>query len=46
MYKYDIKKVEWKDTNRPMREMIDDHSRLLLNKVIFVASGNLQTLTI
>ena len=39
MYKYDIKRDEWEDTNRPMKEVRIGHSCLLLNKEIFVAGG-------
>ena len=39
MYKYDIIRDEWEDTNRPMREKKGDHSCLLLNKEIFVTGG-------
>ena len=39
MYKYDIKRDEWEDTNRSMRERREYHSCLLLNKEIFVAGG-------
>ena len=39
MYKYDIKRNEWEDTNRPMKETRSSHSCLLLNKEIFVAGG-------
>ena len=40
MYKYDIKKDTWEDTNRPMRVPRSGHSCLLLNNEIFVAGGN------
>ena len=40
MYKYDIKKDKWEDTNRPMRVPRSGHSCLLLNNEIFVAGGN------
>ena len=39
MYKYDIKRDEWEDINRPMRETRYGHFCLLLNKEIFVAGG-------
>ena len=45
MYKYDTKKDEWKDTNRPMKEMRAIHSCLLLNNEIFVAGGYQQKST-
>ena len=39
MYKYDIKRDEWEDTNRPMKETRWGHSCLLLNNEVFVAGG-------
>ena len=45
MYKYDIKRNEWEDTNRPMREKRYAHSCLLLNKEVFVAGGRGTTTT-
>ena len=39
MYKYDIKRDEWEDTNRLMRDTRRGHSCSLLNKEIFVAGG-------
>lgn len=45
MYKYDIKRDEWEDTNHPMKETRYGHSCLLLNKEIFVAGGNLRKTT-
>ena len=45
MYKYDIKRDEWKDTNRPMIEMRWGHSCLLLNKEILVAGGYMKKTT-
>ena len=39
MYKYDIKRDDWEDTNRPMKETRYSHSCLLSNKEIFVAGG-------
>ena len=43
MYKYDIKRDEWEDTNRPMRETRIYHSCLLLNKGVFVVAGGVTT---
>ena len=43
MYKYDIKRHEWEDTNRPMKDARKYHSCLLLNKEIFVAGGGKTT---
>ena len=40
MYKYDIKRDEWEDTNRPMRETRNRHSCLLLNKEVFFVGGD------
>ena len=39
MYKYDIKRDEWEDTNRPMKETRWGHSCLLLDNEVFVVGG-------
>ena len=40
MFKYDIKRDVWEDTNRPMRKTSPyGHSCLLLNKEVFVVAG-------